>query len=179
MKTVTATGNKTTKIHMKYLTSAAVLAAMVTLMTAYILHIPVGINGGYIHLGDALIYMAASILPLPYACAVGMIGGGLADVLTAPIWALATMIIKALLCIPFSSKNTRIITKHNVIALVIAGFISVIGYYLAQGILFGFTAALWVSAVGNVVQAGGSAVVFFLLGAALDKAGFKTKFIQM
>lgn len=179
MKTVTATENKTTKINMKYLTSAAVLAAMVTLMTAYILHIPVGVNGGYIHLGDAFIYIAASILPLPYACAVGIIGGGLADLLTAPLWAPATMIIKAMICIPFGSKNAKIVTKRNVLALLISGCITVAGYYLAQGILFGFTAALWVSAVGNIVQAGGSAVIFFVLGAALDKVGFKTKFMKM
>ena len=41
------------------------LAALITVMTAYICHIPVGVNGGYIHFGDALIYIAASTLPLP------------------------------------------------------------------------------------------------------------------
>lgn len=179
MKTLTAEKQRTdAALHLKQLTTAAVLAAMVTLMTAYILHIPVGVNGGYIHLGDALIYLAASVLPLPYACAVGMLGGGLADLLTAPMWVPSTMIIKALLCIPFSSKSSKIVTKRNVLALVVSGCITVAGYYLAQGILFGFTEALWVSAVGNTVQAGGSAVVYFIFGTALDKMGFKKKFIQ-
>ena len=49
-----------------------------------------GFNGGYIHLGDALIYLAAVLLPAPYAMAAGAIGGGLADLLTAPVWAPAT-----------------------------------------------------------------------------------------
>lgn len=179
MKTMTAEKQKTgTALHLKHLTTAAVLAAMVTLTTAYILHIPVGVNGGYIHLGDALIYLAASVLPLPYACAVGALGGGLADLLTAPMWAPSTMLIKACICIPFRSKNSRIVTKRNIFALVIAGCITVAGYYLAQGILFGFTEALWISAVGNLVQAGGSAVVFLILGTALDKMGFKKKVIQ-
>lgn len=179
MKTVTAEKQRTdTALHLKCMTTAAVLAAMVTLMTAYILHIPVGVNGGYIHLGDALIYLAASVLPLPYACAVGVLGGGLADLLTAPMWVPSTMFIKAMICIPFSSKSSRIVTKRNVLALVVSGCITVVGYYLAQGILFGFTEALWVSAVGNIVQAGGSAVVFLALGTALDKMGFKKKFIQ-
>ena len=38
------------------MTAAALLAAMTTLMTAYLFHIPVGVNGGYIHFGDAIIY---------------------------------------------------------------------------------------------------------------------------
>lgn len=159
----------------KKLTITAVMAAMITLMTAYIFHIPVGINGGYVHLGDALIYLAASILPLPYACAAAAIGGGLADLMTAPLWAPATIIIKALICIPFSSKGTKIVTKRNVLALVISGFITIIGYYLAEGIIYGFTMAFWMMIAGNVVQAGGSAVVFFIFATALDKMGFKTR----
>lgn len=178
MKTVTAENKKErTLVHVRYMTAAAIMAAMVTLMTGYILHIPVGVNGGYIHLGDTLIYLAASVLPLPYACAVGILGGGLADFLTAPMWAPATMIIKALLCIPFSAKNHKIVTKRNICALAVAGGITVGGYYWAQGILFGFTKALWISAVGNLVQAVGSAVAYFLLGTALDKIRFKTRFM--
>lgn len=61
---------------LRRITVTAVFAAMITLMTAYIFHIPTGMNEGYIHFGDALIYVAAAILPLPYACAAGAIGGG-------------------------------------------------------------------------------------------------------
>ena len=38
-----------------YLTTTALFAALVCLATAYLFHIPVGVNGGYIHIGDALI----------------------------------------------------------------------------------------------------------------------------
>ena len=34
----------------KKITATAVMAALTTLMTAYIFHIPVGVNGGYVHL---------------------------------------------------------------------------------------------------------------------------------
>ena len=37
------------------LVTAGLFAAMITIMTAYIFHIPYGANGGYIHFGDALI----------------------------------------------------------------------------------------------------------------------------
>ena len=39
----------------KKLTFTALMAAMITIFTAYICHIPVGQNGGYIHFGDSLI----------------------------------------------------------------------------------------------------------------------------
>ena len=56
--------NNTLKI-----TAAGLFAAMITIMTAYICHIPYGANGGYIHFGDALIYLGAVFLPRPYALA--------------------------------------------------------------------------------------------------------------
>ena len=58
-----------------------VFAALITVMTAYVCHIPVGTNGGYVHFGDALIYLAAVLLPRPYALAAAAIGGGMADLL--------------------------------------------------------------------------------------------------
>ena len=52
----------------------ALFAAMICLTTAYLFHIPVGTAGGYIHLGDAFIYLAAAFLPTPYAMAAAGIG---------------------------------------------------------------------------------------------------------
>lgn len=43
------------------LTTTGLFAAMIVLMTAYICHIPYGANAGYIHFGDALIYLAAAM----------------------------------------------------------------------------------------------------------------------
>ena len=46
---------------------AAMFAAMVAVMTAFVqIKTP---TGGYVHLGDSMIYLAASFLPLPYAVA--------------------------------------------------------------------------------------------------------------
>ena len=60
----------------KYITMTGIMAALITLMTAYICHVPVGANGGYVHFGDSLIYLAAVLLPRPYAlaAAVGALG---------------------------------------------------------------------------------------------------------
>ena len=88
----------------RYLNMTGLMAALITIMTAYICHIPVGVNGGYIHFGDSLIYLTAVLLPRPYALAAAAIGGGLADLLTAPMWTPATVIIKMLIVLPFSNK---------------------------------------------------------------------------
>jgi uncharacterized repeat protein (TIGR04002 family) len=162
---------------LKYLTLTGLLAALITVFTAYIAHIPVGVNGTYIHLGDAIIYLAAAILPTPYAILAAAIGGGLADLLTAPMWAPATIIIKSLIVLPFTSKNPKILTKRNLIAPAIALLISATGYYFAEVLLYGKEAAFIISVTANSIQGIGSAAVFYALGGALEKAGVKKFFL--
>lgn len=157
------------------LTFTGLFAAMITLMTAYIFHVPYGANGGYIHFGDTLIYLAAVMLPRPYAIAAAVIGGGLADLLTAPMWAPATIIVKMLIVLPFTNESTKILKKRNMAAPVIAMLITVVGYYIAEGILFGSFYAAIASIFGNVVQGVGSAVFFCILASAFDRAHLKAK----
>ena len=122
----------------RLLTSAAMFAAMITLTTAYLFHIPIGANGGYIHFGDAFIYLAASLLPMPYACAAAAIGGGLADFLSGvPIWVIPTMIIKPLTAVWFTSHSERLLCRRNVCALILAGLVSNAGYYIAEALFSG------------------------------------------
>lgn len=158
------------------LTMTALLAALITIMTAYICHIPIGVNGGYIHFGDALIYLAAILLPRPYALAAAAIGGGMADLLTAPMWAPATIIIKMLIVLPFSNKSGKIVTPRNVLAAVAAYFISGLSYFLAEYILFGNWSVFLVSMSQSLIQSVGSAVFFVILGLVLDKVNIKNRF---
>lgn len=159
----------------KKITITGIMAALITVMTAYIFHMPIGVNGGYVHFGDALIYLAAAVLPTPYAMAAAAIGGGLADLLTAPMWAPATIIIKMLIVLPFTSKSGKIITKRNLFATVIAYFISGFGYFVAEYLLFETWSVLLVSMGQSLIQSMGSAVVFIALGLALDKAQVKNR----
>ena len=167
-------GDKTTKM-----AAAGLFAAMITVMTAYICHIPYGANGGYIHFGDALIYLAAVFLPRPYALAAAAIGGGAADLLTGPVWAPATVIIKMLIVLPFSANGERILTARNWAAPFIAAALSAAGYYVAEGVLFGTFISPALSLPGSLIQSGGSAVFFVALGAAFDRAHVKGKIQRM
>lgn len=160
------------------LTTTALFAAMITLMTAYIFHIPYGANGGYIHFGDALIYLAAVLLPRPYAVCAAAIGGGLADLLTAPMWAPATILIKALITLPFTSRHPHVINWQNVVAPIFAALMSIVGYYLAEGLIFGSFATAAASALGNLIQGVGSMIIFFILVGVFDKTKIKQRFLQ-
>ena len=160
----------------KKLTITGIMAALITLMTAYICHIPVGVNGGYVHFGDSLIYLTATLLPTPYALAAAAIGGGMADLLTAPMWAPATIVIKMLLVLPFTSRTTKIVTVRNVVATVLGYFISGIGYFIAEYFLFGSWSVLLVSMLQTLIQSAGSAIVFFALGTAFDRAHITVRF---
>ncbi len=161
------------KIH--NLTLTGVFAALITIFTAYIGHVPVGVNGGYIHFGDGFIYLAATLLPLPYAIVAGAIGGGLADLLTAPAWTLATVIIKSLIVLPFTNETVRIVSRRNLFAPIASYLISATGYYIAEALLFGTKAAILTSFTGSFIQSFGSMIFFLMLGTTLDKLGFKAR----
>ena len=160
------------------ITLTAIFATLITIMTAYICHIPVPASGGYIHIGDSMIYLAASVLSKPYAMFAAAIGGAMADLLTAPMWAIPTFIIKALIVIPFTKKGTKILCKKNIIATIIAYLISSTGYYLANKFLFGSGIAYLTSIGSSFIQSGGSAIVYILMASALDKANIKNRLFK-
>ncbi len=151
----------------------ALFAALTFVLT--MIHIPSPASGGYIHLGDCMIYLSAAILPLPYACIAGAIGGGLSDLMSgAAQWILITVIVKALLAIAFTSKSPRFICKRNMIALLIGCFITVGGYFLGGWILNGFAGAI-AEIPGNLFQSIGSGILYLLFAAALDRTAIKQK----
>ena len=118
----------------KRLARAGVFAALICLTTAYVLHIPVA-GGGYIHPGDALVYLAACLLPMPYGLVAAGLGSAVADLLTAPIWAPWTLIIKGL-CVPaFSRKSRKLLCSRNLLACGLGAAVNLAGYYAANWVL--------------------------------------------
>jgi uncharacterized repeat protein (TIGR04002 family) len=154
---------------------AALFTALIFIATAYLPRIPIG-SGGYIHLGDAVIYLAASLLPRRLAMAAGALGGALADVLSGfPLWAPFTLILKAALVPFFTDLPEKILCKRNVAALFAAFPVTVGGYYAAEWVLTGSRAVPLASVPYNAIQAAGSAAVYVLLALNMDKAGLKER----
>ena len=164
------------KITTRQLTITAVFAALIFVTTAYLLHIPIGVNGGYVHLGDAFIYLAASFLPTPLACIASAIGAGLADALTGSyIWVIPTIIIKPLMAVGFTCKGTKILSKRNLLMAVVGGLICTAGYYVAEAILVGNWIAPLLAIPAGLFQPLGSLVLYYAASFALDRVGIKQK----
>lgn len=151
------------------------MAALITVCTAFI-KIPTGINSGYLHFGDSMIYIAGCILG-PWAALAAAVGGALADVLAgAPQWAIATAVIKAVNAVPFiiatavynKKKAPKIVNVPTLIMTVASGLITIFGYLLAEGIMYSFPSAL-TSVPFSIVQAVGSAIIFVIVGKILDQ----------
>lgn len=159
------------------LVMAALFAAITFAVTGYLPRIPIaGGAGGYIHLGDVIVYIGASILPVPYAYIAGALGAGLADAMTGFIvWTPATILIKALMALMFTSKSSKIMPVRNMLAVIPAGIICTVGYYLFEALItFSFIVPI-VSIPFNLIQVGMSAVIYIVISLALDKINIKTK----
>lgn len=162
----------------KTIVLTSLFAALIFLTTAYLFHIPTS-NGGYIHVGDAFIYIAACVLPRPYAMCAASIGAGLSDLLSpgGAIFVIPTMIIKPFLALPFT-RNTKFLSKRNIIATVVAGVTGIVGYFIAEWIMFGNPMALLVTIPTGALQPIGSGILYVLASVALDKAKVKERFIE-
>ena len=159
---------------LRLLVLSALFAAAIAVMTAYLLHVPIP-TGGYIHLGDTLLYLAACLLPTPYAVGAAAVGGGLADLLTAPVWALPTVLIKAMLTLLFTSRGHKILVPRNIAAVFGAALLSPAAYGLAACLLMGGVYAFLPQFLGTLVQGMGSGVLFGVLALALDRADIKAR----
>lgn len=103
------------------------------------------------------------------------VGGGLADLLTAPLWAVPTVVIKALVALLFTEKGERILMPRNIGAVFGAAILSPMAYGLSACLLLGNVNAFVPQFLGTLVQGIGSGVLFAVLALALDRAGIKAR----
>lgn len=154
---------------------AGIFTAIVFVFTAY-LHIPS--HTGYTHVGDGFIYLAACMLPLPYAMFVGAGGALLADCLTGyAIWAPGSIIIKTVAVLFFSRKSARIISIRNLLALILAWAVCIGGYYLYEALITGNFVAPLSGIPGYITQSVLSSILFVVAGLAMDKLNAKNTLV--
>lgn len=155
------------------LTLTALFAALICVMT-FVVHIPLG-AGGYVHLGDGFIYLAAAFLPTPYAMAAAGVGAALADLFAGyPLYMPFTLVIKALMVPVFTAKKPSVVCSRNIGGSIAAGVICTAGYYLTDVLLYGsWVAPLASLFTGNLVQSGAAVVLFLACGVLLDRVNMK------
>lgn len=152
----------------------AMFTAMIFLLTRFV---SVPVATGYVHFGDALVYLVASTLGGPWAFFAAAVGEALADVAAGCVsYAPATLIVKALIALPFvlvNKKSEKILTPITALFTILSGAITVGGYFVADLIIDKAYAV--VNIPGNIIQAVGSAVIFIILAAAFDAGKIKKK----
>jgi uncharacterized repeat protein (TIGR04002 family) len=164
------------KIKTRNLVLTALFAALICVCIVILPRIPTGFNNGYIHLGDTIIYLCATFLPVQYAMAAAAIGGGLSDIMSgAAIWAIPTIIIKAAMVLFFTYKEKNILCRRNKRALITAGLTGWIGYYIAGSIIAGNFVAPIVTLPIEVLQPIGSGIIFIIVAHYLDEMNIKEK----
>lgn len=156
---------------------AALFTAMIFVLTRFV---SVPVASGFVHFGDALIYIVAATLGGPWALLAAAAGGVIADL--TGVWAVyapATLIIKVLIAIPFvlvNKKSEKILTPLTALLTIPSGIITVLGYFVADMIIDKSYAV--VDIPGNAIQAVGSAVLFIVIAAAFDAVKIKKKFFK-
>ena len=137
-------------LSVKKLTMAGVMAALVFVMT-YVPKVPVPVTGGYVHLGDGAIFLAALLLG-PLGIPAAAIGSGLADILGGYlVYALPTMVIKSAVALIAWKLWKEGSWLRAVIAFVLAEAAMVAGYFAFESIMYG-AAAAWAAVGPNCIQ---------------------------
>lgn len=146
------------------LVTTGLMMAGITVMTM-ILPIPIPGAGGYIHLGDTVIFLSVLILGWKHGTIAASFGSAIADLLLgAAVWAPWTFVVKAAmaltmgLIIEFYSRrrlegsSPRGSMTVNALAMVAGGILMTMGYYLAEGVIYGNSIAPVLSVPWNVGQ---------------------------
>ena len=175
--------NNKTNDNVRMLAMTALFASLIAVVTTFI-RIPAS-HGGYTHCGDSMIYLAACILPPQFSIASAAIGGFMADILAgAPQWAIPTAIIKMFNAMPFiacryflkkHNNDNKILHPANIAMLIPSSIVTVVGYFLATGLMYGFEVSLISAFISGWVQPLTGAIVFVSVGGGLDAIKFKSK----
>lgn len=163
--------------NIKFITITAVFIALTYVFTAFVnIRLPIAANGGLVHLGNVPLFIGAIIFGKKTGAIAGGVGMGLFDLLSGwTAWAPFTFIIVALMGFAVGA----ITEKHHgigfdALAIGVACIIKVVGYYIAEVILFGNWLAPVTSIPGNLVQIGVAAVIVLIMVEKLRAVALKT-----
>lgn len=144
------------------LTMSAVFAAL-TCTATMLIKIPVPATQGYIHFGDAFVFLAGIFPGGFYGVIAAGVGSALADVFSGyVVYAPVTFAVKAscaiVITIVFKKLSSR--GKKFIPCLIVAGFVATlvltIGYFVFESVLYGDGAVAEIPM--NIIQ-GGSGIV--------------------
>lgn len=139
----------------------AMFIALTLVFTAFVnIRLPWG-NGGLIHLGNVPLFICAILFGKRTGMLAGAFGMGLFDLLSGwTLWAPFTFVIVGLMGYTVGA----ITEKHHgfkwdVLAIAVACVIKIVGYYIAEAIIYQNLIVSVGSIPGNLIQIGVAAVL--------------------
>jgi len=171
---MTAT-EKTNKLVM-----TALMMCMILLMTMFF-KVPIPFTTGYVHLGDAMIFLAVLLLGWKWGAIAAAVGSALGDILGGfAIWAPWTFAIKGGMALIMGLLIAQMMKRpgamifgvpaKQLIGMILGGIFMVAGYYVAEGFIYGN----WIAPLIGIPWNIGQFVVGMVIATALVAALYKT-----
>lgn len=154
----------------KTLVFMALMMALAMVGT-YIIRIPVPATQGYIHLGDSVLILAVAALGWKRGAVSGGVGEALADLLAGyAAFAPVTLVVKILTGIVVGmalgsfakhrgSRNAFLKFGVPCGIYVLSGAVMVLGYYLAETVMYGSWVVPLVEIPANIIQFAGDSII--------------------
>ncbi len=162
------TAEKTNKLVM-----TALMMCMIIVLTMFV-KVPIPLTQGYVHLGDAMIFISVMLLGWKYGAAASAIGSAMADIFCGvAMWAPWTLVIKFIMALVMGKileyGGTSISKIREIIAMALGGLLMTAGYFVAEGIMYGNWAVAALGIPWNVGQFAVGMVIAVALSVALCK----------
>lgn len=158
----------------KKLTLYSMFIALVFIAT-FSIKIFLPATGGYLNLGDGVIYTIATVFGWQAGLIAGAIGSGLADLVAAPQWMLFTIIIKGSMgyIVGRFANRDKPYSIKSFMGIGFAIAIMVGGYYVAATIILGSHIVAFKEIPLNLLQSAFSIAVYIPLVTIVKKASAK------
>nr|WP_106783163.1 ECF transporter S component [Lysinibacillus timonensis] len=154
MQSYSATRNKTFDLII-----TALLIALVFVSTVFLnIKLPISANGGLVHLGTAMLFIASILFGPKKGAIAGSVGMALFDIVGGwTLWAPITFVARGLQGfivgkIAWSSGRTGNSIALNLIGMIVSMPFMIAVYYVGEGILYGNWIAPMASIPGDLVQ---------------------------
>lgn len=159
---------------------AAALMCMIIVLTMFI-KIPVPMTQGYVHLGDAVIFLSVLILGRKYGAACAGLGSMMADIFCGMvIWAPWTFVIKFAMAyvmgVILEGSGSVVSKGREISAMLCGGIIMTIGYFIAEWVIYGNWAIAVLGIPWNIGQFTVGVVLAGVVSVYLCKSPAKKSF---
>ena len=154
-----------------------------TCVVTMVIAFPIPATNGFINIGDAVVMITGLMFGPIIGGIAGGIGSSLADLfLGFTIYAPATLIIKGLegffVGLIANPKKNHKWNYRDFIAVIVGGFIMIMGYFFYEVMLFGVPSALYEFILNSIIQFGlGSVIALIFIFAA--RKNIKTSLPQV